>query len=85
MGILQIDNLSQYLEFLRDHPEEATALCKDLLISVTAFFRDADAYQVLEQEVIPALIAKHKSDLPIRVWVAACASVLHCNAADRSD
>ena len=74
MGILQIDNLSQYLEFLRDHPEEATALCKDLLISVTAFFRDADAYQVLEQEVIPALIAKHKSDLPIRVWVAACAS-----------
>lgn len=32
MGILQIDNLSQYLEFLRDHPEEATALCKDLLI-----------------------------------------------------
>ena len=74
MGILQIDNLSQYLEFLRNHPEEATALCKDLLISVTAFFRDPEAYQVLEKEVLPTLIAKHNSNLPIRVWVAACAS-----------
>jgi two-component system CheB/CheR fusion protein len=74
MGIAQIDNLSEYLEFLRGHPEEATALCKDLLISVTAFFRDPEAYQVLEKEVLPALIAKHKNNLPIRVWVAACAS-----------
>ncbi|XZE43508.1 chemotaxis protein CheB [Pirellulaceae bacterium SH467] len=74
MGIVQIDNLSHYLEFLKEKPEEITALYKDLLISVTAFFRDPDAYQILEKEVIPALLAQHNSSLPIRVWVAGCAS-----------
>lgn len=74
MGIVRIDNMPQYLEFLEKHPEEVTALYKDLLISVTAFFRDPDAYQVLEQEIIPVLTARHRGDLPIRVWVAGCAT-----------
>ncbi len=74
MGIVQIENMSLYLEYLQSQPQEITALYKDLLISVTAFFRDPDAYQVLEQEIIPALIARHNSDLPIRVWVAGCAT-----------
>ncbi len=74
MGIVQIDNMPQYLEFLQKQPEEVTALYKDLLISVTAFFRDPEAYQVLEQQIIPAVIAKHNSDLPVRVWVAGCAT-----------
>ena len=74
MGIVQIDKMPQYLGFLEKQPEEVTALFKDLLISVTAFFRDPDAYQSLEQEIIPALIANHRSDLPIRVWVAGCAT-----------
>ncbi len=72
MGIVKMDNMPDYLEFLQRQPDEVTSLYKDLLISVTAFFRDADAYQVLEQEVIPALIAKHENELPIRVWVAGC-------------
>ena len=41
---------------------------------MTAFFRDPDAYRVLEQEIIPALIAKRNSDQPIRIWVAGCAT-----------
>lgn len=74
MGIVQIDTMPSYLEFLKKQPEEITSLYKDLLISVTAFFRDPEAYQILEKEIIPAMIKSHRSDLPIRVWVAGCAT-----------
>ena len=74
MGLAQIDNMTGYLEFLQHQPEEVTAPYKDLLISVTAFFRDPEAYEVLEKELIPALIARHTGDLAIRVWVPGCAT-----------
>jgi two-component system CheB/CheR fusion protein len=74
MGIVQIDDMGAYLDFLQKQPEEVTALYKDLLISVTAFFRDPEAFQVLEKEIIPAVLAKRDNDLPIRVWVAGCAT-----------
>ncbi|TVQ03492.1 MAG: PAS domain S-box protein [Planctomycetaceae bacterium] len=74
MSLAHVDSMAHYLELLHKRPEEATALYKDLLISVTAFFRDPEAYRVLEQEVIPALIARHNGDLPIRVWVPGCAT-----------
>jgi two-component system, chemotaxis family, CheB/CheR fusion protein len=74
MGIIHIDSMSLYLDHLRQHPEEVTALYKDLLISVTAFFRDPEAYEILEKELIPSLLARHHNDLPIRVWVPGCAT-----------
>lgn len=74
MGLAHIGTMTQYLEFIKQQPEEVTALYKDLLISVTAFFRDAEAYQILEHDLIPALLAKRNSDLPIRVWVPGCAT-----------
>src|SRR6478672_3028492 len=55
MQVTQTDTLEQYLNYLRDHADEAQALFNDLLISVTSFFRDPDAYQVLAAKVIPAL------------------------------
>jgi two-component system, chemotaxis family, CheB/CheR fusion protein len=74
MSLVHIDSLNVYLEMLQQRPEEITALYKDLLISVTAFFRDAEAYSVLEQELIPALIARHTTESPIRIWVPGCAT-----------
>jgi len=74
MSLARVDTMARYLELLHKRPEEATALYRDLLISVTAFFRDPEAYRVLEQELIPALIARHNADLPIRVWVPGCAT-----------
>lgn len=74
MGIVQSKNMKQYLDFLEEYPEEVTSLYKDLLISVTAFFRDPDAYEILEKEVLPALVSTHKGDLPVRIWVAGCAT-----------
>ncbi len=74
MGLAHTDSITHYLDMLQQKPEEVTALYKDLLISVTAFFRDPDAYRVLEQELIPALIARQTGESPIRVWVAGCAT-----------
>jgi two-component system, chemotaxis family, CheB/CheR fusion protein len=74
MGLCQIHELADYLEHLREHPEEATALYKDLLIGVTAFFREPEAYQVLEQRVVPELVQRQTGDVPLRVWVPACAT-----------
>jgi two-component system, chemotaxis family, CheB/CheR fusion protein len=74
MSLVHIDSLNVYLEMLQQRPEEITALHKDLLINVTAFFRDAEAYSVLEQELIPSLIARHTKESPIRIWVPGCAT-----------
>jgi two-component system, chemotaxis family, CheB/CheR fusion protein len=56
------------------HPDEFTALFNTILINVTGFFRDPDAWDYLRQESLPALIAAKRPDSPIRVWSAGCAS-----------
>jgi two-component system CheB/CheR fusion protein len=73
MSVNGIDELSTYLDFMRIHPGEAGALLKDLLISVTNFFRDRDAFDALEAQ-IPALFAGKTSSDEVRVWVPACAT-----------
>jgi len=74
MQVAQTDELEQYLTYLRNHAEEAQALFNDLLISVTSFFRDPDAYKALASEVMPALFEQNSGDGAIRVWVAGCAT-----------
>ena len=74
MGLWQIDRLGNYLELLRENPDEVLALYKDLLIGVTSFFRDPEAFQVLEQRVIPELVERNGSGAPVRVWVPGCAT-----------
>ncbi len=74
MGLAHIVDMKEYLEFLQQHSDEVTALHKDLLISVTTFFRDPDAYRTLQQEIIPTLLARKSIDLPLRVWVPGCAT-----------
>jgi two-component system, chemotaxis family, CheB/CheR fusion protein len=65
--------LEQYVSKLRDDAEELNSLYRDLLIGVTRFFRDRDAFLKLEQDVIPELI-KSADDQEIRIWVAGCAT-----------
>lgn len=74
MQVAQTDDRERYFAYLRDHSEEAQALFNDLLISVTSFFRDPDAYKVLASDVIPALFDQHAHDSAIRVWIAGCAT-----------
>ncbi|HZA95242.1 MAG TPA: CheR family methyltransferase, partial [Burkholderiaceae bacterium] len=68
-----IDDLPAYLEFLRLHPGETRALLQDMLISVTNFFRDREAFDALEAEIAALFNNKRATD-SIRVWVPGCAT-----------
>jgi two-component system CheB/CheR fusion protein len=74
MQVLQIDEVPAFIERLRAEPKELDALLQDLLIGVTNFFRDPEAFAVLEQEVIPRLFEAHGADDTIRVWVTGCST-----------
>ncbi len=74
MQLVGAADLSAYFVLLQQRPAEATALYKDLLISVTAFFRDTEAFRVLEQDIIPALVKRCTPGAAIRVWVPGCAT-----------
>ncbi len=74
MALKHMENPSDYLALLKDSPEEAQNLCRDLLISVTAFFRDAGAFAHLETEVLDDLVRSHDPARPFRMWVPGCAT-----------
>ena len=66
-----IESYSDYLDHLQVHPDEFTALFNTILINVTGFFRDPEAWDHLRAEVLPPIIA---GEGPIRIWSAGCAS-----------
>ena len=74
INIRNLPNLPAYATFLQEFPDEIVALLRDLLISVTNFFRDVKPFQVLETEVIPAILRGKNSEDNIRIWVAGCAT-----------
>jgi two-component system CheB/CheR fusion protein len=74
MAVHQIEKLDDYIKFLQQTPAEVDALFRDLLIGVTSFFRDPEAFQVLEQQVIPALFADRSAGSLIRVWSSGCST-----------
>ena len=71
---LEMATAADYVVALRADPAEATALFRDLLINVTDFFRDADAFESLERDVLPALLEGRTAKDTIRVWVPGCAT-----------
>src|SRR3954469_12766537 len=73
LQVNSLESIPQYLGFIRKHTAEARALLQDLLIGVTHFFRDHEAFGVLEAH-IPQLFAGKKKDDEVRVWVAGCAT-----------
>lgn len=74
MGLHRIADLAGYFNFLREHREEPGLLFKDLMINVTAFFRDPEAFDEFRLKVIAPLVAIRKPDEPMRVWVPGCSS-----------
>jgi two-component system CheB/CheR fusion protein len=74
MAQLAAGSYTEYLDYLEVHPDEFTALFNTILINVTGFFRDVDAWSYLRQEVLPDLIARQPEGAPIRIWSAGCAS-----------
>lgn len=74
MQLTQLTTLTAYLQHLRQDSDEVEALFRDLLINVTAFFRDKEAWAALESSVIPRLFAGKGRDDTVRVWTVGCAT-----------
>jgi len=74
MGVVHVTDLAAYHALLRKNPVELNNLFKDLLIGVTQFFRDPEAFDALAKTVIPRIVKNHTSEQPIRIWVPGCAS-----------
>jgi two-component system CheB/CheR fusion protein len=69
-----IDDLAVYARFLKENPAEIQVLFKELLINVTSFFRDPEAFIALKISILPPLLAAKSAGSVFRVWVAGCAS-----------
>ncbi len=74
MMLRGFDQLDAYTAFVVDDLDEQEALYQDLLIGVTAFFRDVDAFEAIELEVAPELAMRLDDGEEVRVWVPACAT-----------
>ena len=74
MAVQQIETLDNYVKYLQQTPPEVEALFRDLLIGVTNFFRDPEAFKVLEEQVIPKLFANKPASAAVRVWSTGCST-----------
>jgi two-component system, chemotaxis family, CheB/CheR fusion protein len=74
IGVLELPDLTAYSQFMHEHPAEANSLLRDLLISVTHFFRDTEAFDALERNIVPRLFERKGPGDQVRVWVAGCAT-----------
>lgn len=74
MLLHKIDNTNDYVRLLNERPAEVDLLYYELLINVTAFFRDPEAFDALVQEVFPKIVQGRSPSDPIRIWVAGCST-----------
>lgn len=74
MAAHHLPHVADYLDLLKDNRQEVMILYKQLLIGVTHFFRDADAFEQLKNKHLRELISNKSSPDPLRIWVAGCSS-----------
>ncbi len=74
MGLHQLTRIADYVRYLQENPQEINILAKELLIGVTRFFRDPEAWQALEEKAIRDLVRSAPEGSMIRVWVAGCST-----------
>jgi two-component system, chemotaxis family, CheB/CheR fusion protein len=74
MLLYKLDRVEDYVSYLQKNPAEVKGLYQDLLITVTCFFRDTEAFEALKTEVFPVITKNRTPDLPIRIWVAGCST-----------
>lgn len=74
MVLLKIDRLDDYVAYLRQSGAELAALQQDILINVTKFFREPQAFDSLKKTVFPAIVSSAAANAPIRVWVPGCST-----------
>lgn len=74
MAVHHMDLIGDYLKYLRQNDDEVEILFKEFLITVTNFFRDAEAFDFLQENIIPSMLAERPADAQIRIWVPGCAT-----------
>lgn len=74
MQVLKISGVDDYVEYLRTEEDEAQTLFRELLIGVTKFFRNTDAFDSLAQNVLPKLFEHRSPSDCVRIWIPGCAS-----------
>lgn len=74
MALKNIKSLSEYMDFMNRHQDEARELSKEFLINVTKFFRDTEAFEELQSMVLPPLVAGKKSGESLKLWIIACST-----------
>lgn len=74
MVVHQVESMDHYAAFLRQTPAEVEALFRELLIGVTAFFRDSEAFAAFEAQIVPRLFADKPDGGVVRVWCAGCST-----------
>lgn len=73
MTINQMHELQDYIKFLESYPKEISTLYNELLIGVTSFFRDQEAFDFLREQVLPGLLAEREAE-ELRFWVEGCST-----------
>ena len=74
MNVHQIDDMDDYAHYLQGSEREASVLFKELLIGVTSFFRDPEAFDLLRDHILPKQLKGKPDDYTVRVWVTGCSS-----------
>ena len=74
MMINKIETIKQYEALIAQENNEVNLLCQDLLINVTSFFRDAEAFHFFQKTILPRLMEGKADGDTLRLWVAACAT-----------
>lgn len=74
MAIHQFKKIGDYLKYLQQTKPEVEALFKELLIGVTNFFRDPEAFEALRKKVVPHLFKQREAEQPLRIWDAGCST-----------
>ena len=74
MAINQINKISDFVKYLQQTPLEVDILFKDMLIGVTNFFRDPEAFKILKEQVLPGLLKNKDPDSLIRIWSVGCST-----------
>ncbi|MBK5274550.1 MAG: PocR ligand-binding domain-containing protein [Desulfuromonadales bacterium] len=74
MAMNEVSGIGKYIAMIEENPQEAQALCQDILIGVTSFFRDPEAFEILRREVIPRMFEGRNPEEPARIWHACCAT-----------
>ncbi|MGO9952300.1 MAG: CheR family methyltransferase [Dissulfurispiraceae bacterium] len=74
MNVHHMGKTEQYVRFLQDNPQEVELLFKELLIGVTSFFRDPEAFEFLKKTIVPDILKNREKERAVRVWVPGCST-----------